>query len=545
MLHHGWYVVKNRSSTETKQNISLEAARLIEAALFAEQEWRPHSSGIREDRMGISALRTGLSNVFCAHIRAEFPAFNQQTRNILAQRRTQLQNLGPARSTLTEQRNYLYSMVTAYQKPKLQCLIDDLKPEPVKPMFPGVDSSAPLAPVILDRKLAYLKKGILRDALKAQGAVWTFQPPTGNRDSASDNAAGKRALFGMKNENIYTWINERYQSTKSCAIPGLVPYPLVERLFEEQTAKWGPTTDVFVDGVKEMFMTAVGYCLSQACHNNTVLMPLKELVFDALNNRIKKFREFCHHLIRNEQTGLQVVAGEEQFLREIKEARTLRFISAIARLESEPFFSKNNSESSSNLFSTGIGSNLFGQTPPGTTGTSANAPQSKPTRGLFSFDTTVQPLNSQVVPPETKTTSSSAQQTGNVSGTETASGPQVNFGTLLQFMRINRNKIMEVLTDDRQIVFEIHDILNAYYKTSVQHYTDSVCKDGLKQSFVEEMMDVFSINFVVSLSDEEVTRISAESAADRKARRELKEDIEKLETAIATSEAILKESLGV
>ncbi len=48
-----------------------------------------------------------------------------------------------------------------------------------------------------------------------------------------------------------------------------------------------------------------------------------------------------------------------------------------------------------------------------------------------------------------------------------------------------------------------------------------------------------------SLSGTEVARISAESAADRKARRELKEDIERLEMAIKESEAILREPLDI
>src|SRR5271156_4966106 len=62
--------------------MSLEAARVKESQLFASPNWSPDSSGIQSDRMGIAALRKGLSNVYCAHITREFPLYEEQTRKI-------------------------------------------------------------------------------------------------------------------------------------------------------------------------------------------------------------------------------------------------------------------------------------------------------------------------------------------------------------------------------------------------------------------------------------------------------------------------------
>ena len=54
-------------------------------------------------------------------------------------------------------------------------------------------------------------------------------------------------------------------------------------------------------------------------------------------------------------------------------------------------------------------------------------------------------------------------------------------------------------------------------------------------------MNLFSDQFVDSLSDVEVANISAESISDRKARRTLTRHIDRLERAILESEAILRE----
>jgi hypothetical protein len=535
---HGWYVVKNRSSTEAKANISLEAARTIEAALFAKPEWS-NASGMLKERLGILSLRTGLSNVYCAHIRKEFPIFNAQTRTILKKKLIQLGNMGPPRSTAEEQRSYLHSLVTVYQAPKQQCLVEDFRDDSTK------DSD----PTLLSRRLSVQKKMKLRDRLKSSGAIWAFQTASPEADEASDRAAG--ALFDPKTtKNIYTWINYRYQKTKSCAIPGLVPYELVERLFEEQTKDWTSITDDFTAGVKFVLWDAIEYCLGLACNNQNVLKGLTALLREKFELKILEFQKGCYDLIQNERHGLQVIACEAQFMNDIREARTFRFISALSRLEKELFLDKYvlpdlGVAPAGFGFSAASGSSTpalmgFGQTAvsdqatttkPATTGLFSNLPggatggSKPPTIGLFDS------LNSSGNAPKATST------------LFTSSHP--SYKGLSTFAKENKEQLKNLLTDDRQIIYEIHDILKAYYSTSVQHFTDTVCKMGLNQRFVEETMNLFSKDFIDSLMDAEVASLSAESVPDRKTRRELNEDIERLEKAISESEAILKEPIVV
>ncbi|RDW83036.1 hypothetical protein BP5796_04527 [Coleophoma crateriformis] len=526
ILKHGWYVVKNRSSSEAKAGVSLNSARDSEASLFAGWGWNPIASGVSEKRMGISALRAGLSNVFCSHIRTEFPAFNGQIRNILKQRRSQLADLGPARSSISDQRNYLASIVEAYRIPKSQCLKEDYRPNP----------NNKIADTALERKLALGKRTEFRDKLKFMGAVWVFHTPIAEKDSWSEIAAS--APLDKNTSNIYTWINHRYQQTKSSTLPGLVPYPLVERLFEEQTANWMKITATFVDHIKQIFTATAEHCLSRACANKTVFDALKEILVARINSKLEGFKKHCFSLIQNEQNGLQVIACEQQFIDDLREARTLRFISALAQLEDQCFWKR-----PTPLFpnptageESGVGSSdiFTSSTVPGTSGESISG-------GLFRSS------NAQPKDPSAQTGFGATQETKSTSiPAEKASPPRpkytpTNFRTLADFAKENKAKLKEVLTHDRQIVYEIHDILKVYYTTSVQHYIDVVCKNGLNPAFSEETMSIFSKELLDELPDAEISRIAAESPADRKTRRELKEDIERLELAISQSETILRE----
>jgi hypothetical protein len=532
---HGWYLVKNRSSTEAKAGIPLESARNVEAALFAKPEWSNVSETLKE-RMGIAALRTGLSNVYCAHIRTEFPIFNEQTRTILKKKRVQLENMGPSRSTSVEQRLYLKSLVILYQFPKKQCLVDDFRDDRTK----GSD------PTLLSRRLAVQKKTKLRDRLKSSGAVWTFQYATTEADEASDTAAS--GPFDPKNtKNIYTWINHRYQKTKSCAMPGLVPYELVERLYEEQTKDWTSIMNEFAEGVQRVLWEAIEHCLKLACNNPMVRKSITELLRTKFEMKIQSFRKGCDDLIQNERQGLQVIACEAQFMNDIREARTLRFISALARLEKEPFLDKtallDPGPTAGRLFGSGATSSsstpAFGQT--------NNSDQAFSTKsagtGLFSNLNVSDAAAAPKVPGTSifgglSTATSAATPSFGLFGTANSS-----YRGLSKFAKHNKDRLKILLTDERQIVYEIHDILKAYYATSVQHFTDTLCKVGLNQTFVEETMNLFSYHFVDSLTDTEVASISAESVADRKTRRELNEDIERLEKAISESEAILRDPI--
>lgn len=608
-LNHGWYVVKNRSSTETKANVSLNAARERESRLFAGEPWRLSSSGIQDDRKGIHSLRTGLSNVFCAHIRAEFPAFNKQTRTILNQKRAALAALGPDRGTVADQRNYLESIVDAYQYPKALCLIEDFRS--------GRNTEE--AALALERRLAIKKKTNLRDSLKHLGAVWSFKLPTAERDDWSHNAASAPFVEGAT-KNIYTWINHRYQETKSCTMPGIVPYELIERLFEEQTANWKTITESFVESVKEVFISAAVHCLRTACSNGLICTALESLIRTEIGVKMAVFRGSCYSLIAKERKGMQVIACEEQFVNDIRNARALRFINAIARLENDSFIGSTNpfpvpqknqggssifanakstpnagfgqsaSTTSSNssgassttggLFgslstqastttsnssegsSTSATGGLFGsRSTPASTTSSSNSGGSSTSGGLFgSLGTSASATssNSSGGPsttsglfrpfgtPMTTASETTAPKTTSLFGNIAASKPEattITFRTLAEFAKDNKAKLAEVLTDDRQLVYEIHDILKAYYSISVQNYTDMVCKNELNDTFIKDTMNLFSKEFIGRLSESEISSIAAESPADRKKRRELKEDIEKLEMAISESEKILKQAV--
>jgi Dynamin central region len=197
--------------------------------------------------MGIEALRRGLSEIFCDLIQAELPKLNEESRNHLSTKIVELQVLDKV--TLQDNRKYLKSVVEEY-KARMDQRFNDRLNDGAKG---GVES--------LEVKLEACMK-TLSDALSSRGATKDFQTATSGKDLSSDMAAISRCTGDPANErNIYTWINECYQTNNNYMIPGTIPETLIAKLFKEQTSQWETITTEFTTAVSSVLQDAVKGCL--------------------------------------------------------------------------------------------------------------------------------------------------------------------------------------------------------------------------------------------------------------------------------------------
>lgn len=102
-LNHGWFVVRNRTSEESKSNISSADRHSLEEALFGERPW----DRLSEARRGTQALKRYLADILCSRIQETFPTILAvvQGRHALAE--SQLNKLGLSRDTTEKKRVYL------------------------------------------------------------------------------------------------------------------------------------------------------------------------------------------------------------------------------------------------------------------------------------------------------------------------------------------------------------------------------------------------------------------------------------------------------
>lgn len=87
------------------------------------------------------------------------------------------------------------------------------------------------------------------------------------------------------------------------------------------------------------------------------------------------------------------------------------------------------------------------------------------------------------------------------------------------------------VSNAEHIVFEIHDILKAYYKVAKKRFVDNVCMqaDFVLVTGPDNPLKIFSPEFASSLSDEQLEEIAGEDIGLRRKRTALAKEVKDLE----------------
>jgi hypothetical protein len=492
-------------------------------------------------KLGIHQLALGLDKLFSSHVRTQYASVAAEIRSSLVYRREQLNLLGPVNKSITEQREYLRPIIVDYNFAMLQCLQGD-----------DSTTTSNRADVLPGKRIA-LQKIAFQNLLSEKEAHLAFHSATEESEFVSCRATSPVMTIWNQNSDIYSWINQKYQDMKASTIPGVVPHSLVESLFQEQTAKWDIITEEFIDATGKILLETAQKCLEDMCYNKTVVARLTELALHRTTMKIDLWRKSCHSILQNGRENLELLSQESEFTEEVNKARALRFLDAVASLKlveeasdvwvapvfgpllsmkkQAPPKSKSGSESSFSSFS--------GSSSPKT-------PQSVRSCDTFEWS----PPNNSGGKKEVYTEWKMFNPGEN---TRTHDSPTFRMRRF-QARRLQASpstsppgkeyirRAQDIITSDRQVVYQIHDILKAYYNISLRNYISSIFKT-LEPDF-REVIGTFS-DLVGTLSDEEVRKLFEESDVDKRSRKALEEDVQRLQLAILEAEVILTEPTSI
>lgn len=92
-LHHGWFAVKNRSTKDIRDGVTIEQLHVRERAFFASKApW----TELSKERVGIGKVRSFLGNLLYDHIRNEFPSMVKELESSTRSTKSELDLLGPS-----------------------------------------------------------------------------------------------------------------------------------------------------------------------------------------------------------------------------------------------------------------------------------------------------------------------------------------------------------------------------------------------------------------------------------------------------------------
>ncbi|KAK1240468.1 hypothetical protein MKX07_004496 [Trichoderma sp. CBMAI-0711] len=230
-LQHGWFVVRNRSTKEILDGVTISERHENERRFFQQAPWNE----LPKDRVGVKALKPFLGQLLYEHIRREFPALVKEIEDLVRETERKVEELGPPRQTAAEQRQYLTRLANRYQRNVEDALKGNYAAD--------LDAKSPLK---LRMHLRDLADQFEKD-LRLKGHTSPFQHADGSVDKDYLNEDVESEA-----PDIRQWIQERYRDSRGAELPGMVNPTLLINLFREQTVQWEQIACDYLDQVFQL-----------------------------------------------------------------------------------------------------------------------------------------------------------------------------------------------------------------------------------------------------------------------------------------------------
>jgi hypothetical protein len=222
-LNHGWFAVRNRSTKEIGDGVTIKGRHLNEKRFFNTSPWNE----LKKDRVGVDALKNILGHLLYNHINDEFPGLIKEIEQLIAETCRDRDALGPSRQTPVEQRQYLTKFAGIYQRSVQNALAGNYE------NHLGSQRALKL------RMLLHNLNEDFAEQIATDGHTRPFLQPDGTVDEGSiDEEDSEDSGDESEEQDIDEWIRTIYRESRGAELPGTVNPAMLENMFRQQTVNW-------------------------------------------------------------------------------------------------------------------------------------------------------------------------------------------------------------------------------------------------------------------------------------------------------------------
>lgn len=311
-LHHGWFAVRNRSTKEIQNGVTIEGRHHIESHFFStEHPW----TKLSKDRVGIKCLKLFLGGLLYSHIKGEFPGMVKEIEDLSQETQKELELLGPSRQTTVDQRRYLTQIGTLYERHVGNALSGNYDPT--------WDSNSPLK---LRMHIHSLNELFAKD-MAHYGHLKIFQTVSGEVDGSFDRSAGDQ-------QNIYEWIRTLYRDSRGAELPGTVNPAVLENMFRQQSSPWEKIAQDYVEKASSKTSDFIRMSLEKIVGDDEVRASLMSQIVRRQTTTSTRAMEILSTILSDERGGiLQTV--NHYFADTLAETRQERVMARLRSLDLE------------------------------------------------------------------------------------------------------------------------------------------------------------------------------------------------------------------
>jgi GTPase SAR1 family protein len=237
---HGWHVVRNRGPQDSEFSFAKRDQQ--EQDFFANSPWQQ----LGQDRLGIAALRSKLSQISEMHTREALPVIYRQLQEQHDVCTEKLKSLGPPRTRIEDQVHYLT---------KISMKFNRLADEAIR----GVEYSQLYENEVNPRtfcSLLYEQYESFAQTLHQRGHTFEFKDTVlSSKHTTTLSLSGKRQPLPSPqvktNAEMLEWIQDICSTQRGREL-GLANFSHINTLFREQSKHWKEITEAYLDSVWEI-----------------------------------------------------------------------------------------------------------------------------------------------------------------------------------------------------------------------------------------------------------------------------------------------------
>lgn len=316
-LQHGWFVIRNRSTKEIQEGVTILQRHDNERRFFQGAPWNE----LPKERIGVKALKPFLGQLLYEHIRREFPALVKEIEALYRETQQKLEALGSSRQTPTEQRQYLTRLANRYQHNVEDALRGNYDVE--------LDPQSRLKLRMHLRELADL----FEKSLRTKGHNMPFEQANGSVD-----ADFFQQDADLEAPDIMAWIRKEYREARGAELPGTVNPTLLVRLFRQQTNNWEQITGDYLEKVVCHITEYTKLECRRTEEDETIRSCLQSLILSRIEKANAAAQDRLKDMLTDERGGiLQTV--NHYFAETLEKIRKERLLARVQNLNIQDGFS--------------------------------------------------------------------------------------------------------------------------------------------------------------------------------------------------------------
>jgi GTP-binding protein EngB required for normal cell division len=320
----GWHVVKNQSSEQ--QPSRMEDRDREEIEFFSSRVWE---HALKQDQLGIAALRTRLSNLLEERTRPALKPVVEMIQTSLSSCEKELDTLGQPRTTARDQAAYLAKISQRFQKICEQSVDGNYSDR----LFFG-NSDSPVDPRRLRAAVGNLNGGfatVMRTRGHRKEIIDDTSVGRDRRKQPSSLSSEETAHFTVGEPEPVDrdeWIRQievLARCEKSSEQPGLPNHRLIPRLFHEQSTRWKSIATEHIERVCDVAQEGLERIASHppVSPPETSAAIRRHLISAEMERRHNEALKQLDNLLKPFQRNLFITLDDD-FIRTVQSLKTTR-----------------------------------------------------------------------------------------------------------------------------------------------------------------------------------------------------------------------------